>query len=58
MKYFYGHPSPSTDSKRAAVNYERKYMHSKACWISYTCITELVHEMIDGPSYIISLHAG
>ena len=54
MKYFYGHPPPSSDSRRAAVNYKRKCMNSKACWISCTGITELVHKIIEGPSYINS----
>ena len=28
MKYFYGHSSPSPDSRRAVVKFKQKYVHS------------------------------
>ena len=33
------------------VTLKRSRDQSKVCWITYTCMTELVHKIIDQPSY-------
>ena len=42
MKYFYGHSSPTVDSRSVVVSYKQKYVHT----VLVKCLVKLAQEKV------------